>query len=132
MRMPRTCRNAFVAVPAGLLATVLSAPMVQAANGESSSRDATQTIRTLGEKCPQPNQGSSIASIPLTQHTCNNERAQRFEIRDVGDGKWEIRTFADKCVTVSDLEAGDAPLVQQPCSGNPSPAQVFEMLPPPF
>src|SRR5437879_11185797 len=53
------------------------------------------------------------------QSRCMAPAEQPFTIERAGDGRYSIRTFADKCLTVENRSPNNGvPIVQYPCAGD--------------
>ncbi|GAA3371674.1 hypothetical protein GCM10017744_100350 [Streptomyces antimycoticus] len=116
--MMRFLRRPTVAVVSA--AAVLAAMTGAARPAQASPAYHLVQIKTSTGKCLTIRNQSTSDGAPLEQNRCQDLPAQRFKSMNdgVANPTHEIRTFADKCLTIYGASGGNGitwPIVQQEC-----------------
>ncbi|MFT9473508.1 RICIN domain-containing protein [Streptomyces sp. Mo3] len=116
----RSLRRRAVAVAA---AAVLASVIGVAQPAQASPAYHLVQIKTSTGKCLTIRNQSASDGASLEQNRCQNLPAQRFKSMNdgVANPTHEIRTFADKCLTIGSSWEGNTvtwPIVQQECLGS--------------
>ncbi|MFJ5680627.1 RICIN domain-containing protein [Streptomyces sp. NPDC093097] len=114
------------AATAAVLFPLMGVPQAAAASGASIQQDQTYRIVTFIGKCLKVR--STEDNAPIDQYGCTQLYDQRFTFHSDDHGRWEIKTFTDRCLTVrGNSTANTAVIEQSRCADLP--AQKFRIRP---
>ncbi|MFF0630280.1 RICIN domain-containing protein [Streptomyces sp. NPDC004296] len=106
------------AATAAVLSPLMGVPQAAAASGASTSQEEPLRIVTFADKCLTVSDGSAEDGAVIDQYPCVDPQnpyahAQKFTFVQVSDGRYKIKTFAGKCLTVSNESTANSAVIDQ-------------------